>query len=619
MIRRLVDSRGFGLVELALASLCAAVWYSQPKLGGWLLPVALLPWAVRLAAGRFPFRRTWFDFPLVVFLLTAAVGVWAAYDHERAWAKFWIIVSAVAVYYALVSQPKANLWLMAGLASGLGVFIAGYFSLTHNWKILPADIGLLNRFGLWWMSIRPELSLRPLYDNIAGGLMAMLLPFPVALGLRAWQERRIAKGIFALAAGGWTGVGLLMTSSRAAWLALAVGTGTWLVWGASGYAARWTRRPRRLIFALVMLMVGGPVVVYLLNYPGGLAALADKLPGLPNGASRLDLARDTFHLAEDFLFTGGGLGAFPGLYSRYVMIIPVFLFSYSHNFLLDVALEQGLFGFLALVIVMLNSAAMLIIPIWREQDEASGTDLLRWAVLAGLIVVGMHGLLGDALYSNGGTPLLFLLPGLTIAVTWSPSNAAQRVSAPAPDARPRRTIGIAAVVTVVVLTIPLFLFYKPMRASWYANLGAVQMARIELAGWKDEANNDLGAPDLFSAEALFDQSLQLSPGNRTANHRLGLMAMHRSDFADAAQHLEAAYQSDTGDRGLNKALGYDYVWLGQPARALPLLREIPEAKGEMDTYAWWWGTQGRDDLAARATLMVKQLNSVETRTASQAP
>lgn len=619
MIRRLVESHWFGLADLLIASLCGVLWYSRPSLGWWLLLVALAPWAVRLAAGRFPFRRTWFDLLLAIFLLTAAVGVWAAYDQERAWAKFWIIVSAVLLYYALVSQPLHNLWLAAGLASLCGVFFSGYFLLTHDWQILPADLDLLNRLALRWMSIRPTFPIRAIHPNIAGGLMAMLSPFPIAIALRAWRARRIRAGAFALAAGGLTGAGLLLTSSRAAWLALAAALGVWLLWGLSGIAAHRTGRSRNLIFAVAMLCVCVPAAAYALSYPGGLVALANKLPGLASGTSRLDLARHTFHLIGDFPFTGGGLGAFAGLYSLYVMIIPVFLFSYSHNFLLDVALEQGVFGFLALVSVMLGSAWLLAAQIFQKRDLGADVSFLTWAVAAGLIVVGLHGLVDDALYGNGGTPLLFLLTGMTVAVTRPVSDAAQPVSAPALHARPWRTIGVAAVVAAVVVAVPLGWLYRPLLASWYANLGAMRMARIELAGWEDEAVNNPGTPDLSSATALFTRSLQVASGNRTANHRLGLMAMQRSDFAGAAVRLEAAYASDQSHRGLNKALGYDYVWLGQLDRALLLLNEIPEARDEMNIYAWWWGTQGREDLAAQAALMVKRLDSAKTSTASQTP
>jgi hypothetical protein len=59
-------------------------------------------------------------------------------------------------------------------------------------------------------------------------------------------------------------------------------------------------------------------------------------------------------------------------------------------------------------------------------------------------------------------------------------------------------------------------------------------------------------------------------------------------------------------------LGYDYVWLGQFDRAASLLARIPEAGDELGVYAWWWGTQGREDLAERAAQMAVRLESVRT-------
>ena len=63
-------------------------------------------------------------------------------------------------------------------------------------------------------------------------------------------------------------------------------------------------------------------------------------------------------LAGDFPFTGGGLGAFSGLYSTYILVIFVPLFTYSHNFFLDVAVEQGWFGLAALVVMLVGSAGL---------------------------------------------------------------------------------------------------------------------------------------------------------------------------------------------------------------------------------------------------------------------
>jgi hypothetical protein len=51
-------------------------------------------------------------------------------------------------------------------------------------------------------------------------------------------------------------------------------------------------------------------------------------------------------------------------------------------------------------------------------------------------------------------------------------------------------------------------------------------------------------------------------------------------------------------------LAYTEVWLGDYAAAQPLLAQLPEARSEMDVYAWWWTTQGRPELATRAAEML---------------
>jgi tetratricopeptide (TPR) repeat protein len=134
--------------------------------------------------------------------------------------------------------------------------------------------------------------------------------------------------------------------------------------------------------------------------------------------------------------------------------------------------------------------------------------------------------------------------------------------------------------------------------TWLANLGAIRMAKIELAEWPKEKLNDESTMEAFSdSERMFIKSLSHNPFNRTALHRLGLISSHRNDFTTAMTYFERAYQVDPGHRGIRKNLGFNYVWTGRYGEAHKLLNEIPEARWEMEVYAWWWGTQGRDDLA----------------------
>jgi tetratricopeptide (TPR) repeat protein len=154
-----------------------------------------------------------------------------------------------------------------------------------------------------------------------------------------------------------------------------------------------------------------------------------------------------------------------------------------------------------------------------------------------------------------------------------------------------------------------FAIRDSLLSAWYADLGAVQMSQVELAAFPSGKWDDGSQVAALSpAEDLFEQALQLDPNNRTAHHRLGLIATLRRDFPTALAHLEKAHQLDPSHRGIRKSLGYTYVWLGKFDLARQVLAQIPEAQQELDVYIWWWGTQSRPDLSAQAkeaTLILK--------------
>ena len=46
-----------------------------------------------------------FALPLALFVATAGMGLWAAYDTARPWAEAWLIVGALGIYWAMAHQP----------------------------------------------------------------------------------------------------------------------------------------------------------------------------------------------------------------------------------------------------------------------------------------------------------------------------------------------------------------------------------------------------------------------------------------------------------------------------------------------------------------------------------
>ncbi len=294
------------------------------------------------------------------------------------------------------------------------------------------------------------------------------------------------------------------------------------------------------------------------------------------------------------------------------MVTPYFLFSYSHNLYLDLFLEQGLLGGIAILAVVLRGAWMLIRRA-RDPREDSLITYIAEAVLVGILIMLLHGMVDDPLYGDTGTPLLLLLPALAIMLvnTENPpltmTDQSQGSGYPSKDSRIRRIV-IPGIVLIVFFSV-IATFQRSLFAIWYSNLGAVEMSRIELMNWPiNKWNDNPDVAPLIKAENLFYTTLINNPNQRTARHRLGLVAMQERDFMRAQYELERAYDIDPEHRGIRKALGYTYVWMGNLNDAAMMLIGVHEAESEMEIYSWWWRDRERQDLSAQATEMAKLLH-----------
>ena len=148
----------------------------------------------------------------------------------------------------------------------------------------------------------------------------------------------------------------------------------------------------------------------------------------------------------------------------------------------------------------------------------------------------------------------------------------------------------------------------PLNSYWLSNLGAVQMAQIELSEFPTgQWNNGNNISEYSHVKQLFNASLSNEPANLTSHYRLGLIAMLESEFDRAIYHLEIAFDLDPSHRGVRKSLGYGYVWTGQYERAAVTISGLPEAEEELSKYVSWWQSQGRQDLSERSTLMLEYL------------
>jgi O-antigen ligase len=539
-------------------------------------------------------KRLLFDILVAIFLSTAGLGVWVAYQQTNALRAFGFLIAAAVLFLVLSRMSGRYLWWVAGLLSGLGLSTVIYFLLSNNWVEQTQKFQLLSQIGELWMQFRPNLALKSMNPNDIAGLTGLTLPFSIALTLKShstkFKSGTLLFGLISLL----TLSAILFTQSRGSFTAIAVTIGLWALWIMIRSVA-----PKRAVFqriilgAILAIMATSVFVILWMNIQGRMTNLSIGSESASISDQRFHVFLSDIELIKDVPFSGAGLASFPGLYSSYILINPNYILGYGHNIFLDAALQQGILGGLVLLMIYLGSILWLALhPVNPAQS------LLRIAVLSSLLIILIHSLTDNIVYRSYYTPLLFVVPGMAVGLMGSRKRKTSGIN---PKDKPVRRLIIPGAVILGLLVVSLLAFRRPILSAWYTNLGAVEMAKVELADFPtniwDEGQH---TTQLATAESLFYQALDYEPENPRAHYRLGLIALSKRDFPEAVEHLEMAHQGDPYHRGMLKALGLAYVWNGQVADAVPLLSLIPEARQELSIYPWWWQEHDRPDLAAYA-------------------
>ncbi len=590
-------------LELALALAAAALWYStggavwfrENRIGLWplVLLAALGPlhWLAR--AGHSPYRDTLDDYApwLILLLLSAGASVWAAYDRQIALAKLGLLLGGLGLMVALAHQPSRRhlyvaLGLLATAAAGLGTF----FLLTNDWAAQPVKVALLSRLGAALSEALPNLSGHRITPNVVGGMLAVLLPYGFALvtiqpprwlgrDATCWQG---ALRVFWVVALLIAGLALLLTVSRGAWLGLAAAALLWGLWRAvAGEPAQELLRWRRQLLAgglLCLALAVGALV-------GGYAVLSLGLPGADLLSGRLTLWRDGLTFAQDYSYTGVGLGLFPIPFSVYTLLIHVGYIVYSHNMWVDLLAEQGIFGLMALVLLV--GSAVVQFARWRRLASRSLGRIME-ASLASIVALAVHGIFDNVLYGSRGLLLLFVPFGMMAAATTLAASEAARhgLELPRRSGWPWRW-GLAVLAIVAVLAVTRGL---PL-AAWYANLGAVAQTQAELQLYDplhfdaldlDQVRRQV---DLTEAQVHLERAVRW-PAHPTASRRLAAIALARDAYGDALALMQASWDAGHRDAPTRLLYGDALVANGYVAEAVQVVAGLPWAAARLEGQAW---------------------------------
>jgi len=179
---------------------------------------------------------------------------------------------------------------------------------------------------------------------------------------------------------------------------------------------------------------------------------------------------------------------------------------------------------------------------------------------------------------------------------------------------------------LAILAILAALFYRPIRAAWYADLGAAEQSRVEL-GHYDQWHFDNPTMDqvrqqndLNGAIQLLQKAAQVDPANSTARQRLAAIMLSRGQYEDALIQMQAAWDAGHRDSVTRLLLGDAYAANGQPERAAEVTHGLQWAKGRLAFQAWYRYWVGKDyQRAADAWTAVVLLDPTDKQSvASQA-
>ena len=176
------------------------------------------------------------------------------------------------------------------------------------------------------------------------------------------------------------GLGLLLTTSRGAWLAVLAAGLAVLAWQVARFFSRTPAQSRWLLLGLFGVGLLAALLLLAL-FP----QLTDRVFVLFSAAdteqSRIQLLRNSLILIQDYPFIGAGLGSYMMIYATYALLTHVGFIVNAHNLYLDVAVEQGLLGLAALVWMWLIFGRLL----WREMGNGRIRPFFGAAALSLLI------------------------------------------------------------------------------------------------------------------------------------------------------------------------------------------------------------------------------------------
>jgi O-antigen ligase len=384
-------------LELAAASLGgAAVSPTEATVA-----LAGLGWAARsLLAGRPLFTPSPLNAPLALLLLATAAGLGVGEEPGVAAKRMVIGTALFFVVQMLAAEGSAR------TARSLLLVLVGSGAAVAAVAVVGAAGGRPELVGFGGLAKNRATGS---FDepNLLASFLGFALPAALALAFATWAVVRPAL----LGAFGLILAGIVLSLSRGGLLAAAGGTLVMLAW-----------RPVRRAALLVAVLIVSFAALSAAPVPGSkyVELVTNRIEsvrytGAATGDFRRELWATTPAIIGDHLVLGIGAGNYPNVSQRYGIVDPNQgdAVEHAHSVFLTVAVETGLLGIAALVLLALRLPALLIAACRRNTGRDRG---IAFAVAGGLTAFCLQGLVDHTLWSNTIAALVAIFLGLAAAL-----------------------------------------------------------------------------------------------------------------------------------------------------------------------------------------------------------
>jgi len=393
-----------------IVAISPALLFPSPSRALVLLVVPILCLALR-ANGQPIVPATPLNAALAVLLVMVGVSLFATIDVVLSLGKISGVLLGVLLFWAisrwLTSADRLRVATGAFLLCGAVLAVVGL--LGTNWdNKFPAIGALTARLPAAIRGV-PGAE-RGFSTNAVAGCLVLFIPLQIALlttrgrwlapiGLASPGRAAVVFAV-ELALLALTGITLLFTESRTAWIGLVVGVAAFLLW-----YRPWTRRVAAL----------GAAAIVLATMTLGSERTSDLIVSRAGPAFRstFELRTTLWTIAvralRDYKFTGMGMNVFrkllPIQYPGYPML-PNEEVPHAHNHILQAGLDLGIPGLVAYLAIWLVTGALLV-RIYRR-SSSSTYRLIASGLGVGLIAHFMFGM-ADAIPLGAKVGVLFWL------------------------------------------------------------------------------------------------------------------------------------------------------------------------------------------------------------------